>query len=194
MSRPAAVPGNETPRPARERLLAAANELFYAEGINTVGIDRIIERAGVAKASLYDNFGSKEALVRAYLADRAAGRQGRIEAWLGRYKTPREKILGIFDWLGDAAARPGYRGCYFQRANAELRVDSPVRAVLVESRAWTEELLVRLAREAGLPQPKKLARQLHILLDGATAAAAMEGGPQAAAAAKAMAAILIDAR
>src|SRR5271168_3755658 len=57
-------------RPARERLLAAADQLFYEEGFNLVGIDRVIERAGVAKASLYDCFGSKEELIRSYLQER----------------------------------------------------------------------------------------------------------------------------
>ncbi|MDB6107950.1 MAG: TetR family transcriptional regulator, partial [Gammaproteobacteria bacterium] len=63
---------------ARERLLAAADELFYENGINTVGIDRVIERAGVAKASLYDCFGSKDELVRSYLQARSEARQARI--------------------------------------------------------------------------------------------------------------------
>ena len=67
---------------ARERLLAAANELFYAEGVQTVGIDRVIERAGVAKASLYNTFGSKENLVRAYLESRhEATRKGCGTPW-----------------------------------------------------------------------------------------------------------------
>jgi AcrR family transcriptional regulator len=186
-------PATEAPKSARERLLAAANELFYAEGINTVGIDRIIERAGVAKASLYDTFGSKEELIRAYLADRNASRQVRIEAWLERYKTPREKLLGFFDWIADAIAKPTFRGCYFQRANAELKPDSACRMVLEESRAWTGELLARLAKEAGLRNPAKVAQQLHILFDGAIASAAMEGKPGAAAAAKTMAVMVLDA-
>jgi len=194
MSKTAATPAaSPPPRSARERLLAAARELFYAEGINTVGIDRIIERAGVAKASLYDNFGSKDELVRAYLADRAASRQARIEAWLERYKSPRDKILGLFDWLGDVMAQPGFRGCYFQRANAELKPEAAGRVVLGEAREWTNELVARLAKEAGLPQPKKVARQVHMLLDGAIVSAAMDGAPQAAATAKAMAATLLDA-
>src|SRR4051794_18085546 len=100
----------EKPKSARERLLAAAVELFYAEGINTVGIDRIIERAGVAKASLYDTFGSKEELIRAYLADRAAAREARVEAWLARCKSPRDKILGVFDYLAHAMSQPTFRG------------------------------------------------------------------------------------
>src|SRR5512140_50932 len=90
---------------ARERLLAAANELFYAEGINSVGIDRIIERAGVAKASLYDTFGSKEELIRAYLAERDSASRARVEAALARHKSPRDKMLAVFDYLANAMAQ-----------------------------------------------------------------------------------------
>src|SRR6201996_3201395 len=95
--------------PARERLLAAADELFYEHGINTVGIDRIIEHAGVAKASLYDCFGSKEELVRAYLQQRAEARRARIDERMSRCETPEEKILSVFDLLGQSASQPDYR-------------------------------------------------------------------------------------
>src|SRR6201996_4941325 len=105
--------------PARERLLAAADELFYEHGINTVGIDRVIERAGVAKASLYDCFGSKEELIRAYLVSRQLARQARIEAGLLCYATPRERLLGVFDLLGELTAQPDYKGCAFVKAGSE---------------------------------------------------------------------------
>src|SRR5258707_4056076 len=101
---------------ARERLLAAADELFYENGINTVGIDRVIERAGVAKASLYDCFGSKEELIRAYLAARHEARKARMAEKLARYKTPCEKLLGVFDVMGELIADPGFRGCAFTLA------------------------------------------------------------------------------
>jgi AcrR family transcriptional regulator len=84
---------------ARERLLAAADELFYENGINLVGIDRVIEHAGVAKASLYDTFGSKEELIRCYLKARSERRQARIGERMARYQTPRDKILSVFDDL-----------------------------------------------------------------------------------------------
>src|ERR1700754_1355707 len=93
---------------ARERLLAAANELFYEEGVNTVGIDRVIERAGVAKASLYKSFGSKDELVRAYLYRRHVRRSERITAQLQKYDDPREKVLGVFDVLGESFREPGF--------------------------------------------------------------------------------------
>src|SRR3982751_5978814 len=81
---------------ARERLLTAADELFYAEGIHTVGIDRVIERAGVAKASLYSTFGSKDELVRAYLEGRHELRRTRLLAGLERFDDPRDRLLGVF--------------------------------------------------------------------------------------------------
>src|SRR3569623_1161990 len=116
------VKGMATTKPegsARERLLAAANELFYEEGVHTVGIDRIIERAGVAKASLYSSFGSKEELVRAYLEGRHALRRKRIMAGLERCETPRDRLLGVFDVLAEVSSTPGFRGCAFYNASAE---------------------------------------------------------------------------
>src|ERR1700739_942696 len=92
---------------ARERLLAAASELFYAEGVHTVGIDRVIEQAGVAKASLYNTFGSKGELVRAYLEGRHADTAGRITRALGRYHPPRDRLLGVFEAQGELFAEPG---------------------------------------------------------------------------------------
>src|SRR3954467_8319110 len=96
-------------RPARDRLLAAADELFYEGGIHTVGIDRVIERAGVAKATLYDTFGSKDALIRAYLEARHEARKARLTAWLERYEDPRERLLGVFDALADLMKSKGFR-------------------------------------------------------------------------------------
>ena len=95
---------------ARERLLAAANELFYNEGVHTVGIDRIIEQAGVAKASLYNTFGSKDELVRAYLETRHASVTQRIMQAVDRYDTPRERLLAVFEGQGELFAQPEIDG------------------------------------------------------------------------------------
>src|SRR6195256_5437984 len=86
---------------ARDRLLAAADELFYAEGVHVVGVDRIVERAGVTKASLYNTFGSKDELVRAYLQNHFRRRQARVAQILATNKTPRERILGVFGEVED---------------------------------------------------------------------------------------------
>src|SRR6201990_194804 len=104
---------------ARERLLAAANELFYNEGVHTVGIDRVIEQAGVAKASLYNTFGSKDELVGAYLEGRHASMAARIMRSLEKYRTPREKLLGVFEAQGELFTEPGFRGCAFVSASSE---------------------------------------------------------------------------
>src|SRR6202167_685831 len=104
---------------ARERLLAAADELFYADGVQTVGIDRIIAHAGVAKASLYNIFGSKEELVRAYLESRHAGTSERVSRALMRYRTPRDRLLGVFDAQGEQITDPAFNGCAFTMASAE---------------------------------------------------------------------------
>jgi AcrR family transcriptional regulator len=178
--------------PARERLLAAAEALFYEEGFNTVGIDRVIERAGVAKASLYDCFGSKEELVRSYLQSRNEARQARLTAGLAQFGTPRERLLGVFDLLGKLIAEPTFRGCAFVKAGAESRPGSSVRGVCDDSRAWMRELFTGLAREAGAANPQARAQQLVMLYDGASISAQMDGNAQAAAAARAVAAALLD--
>ena len=178
---------------ARERLLTAANDLFYDEGVHTVGIDRVIERAGVAKASLYSSFGSKDELVRSYLTARQAARETRMLERLARYGTPRERLLGVFDVLGEVIAEPNFRGCAFVRASAEARPESGVKAVCESARAWTRALFVRLAREAGVVESERLARKLVLLYDGALVAAQMDGDSTAAAAARTVAASLIEA-
>jgi AcrR family transcriptional regulator len=177
---------------ARERLLDAANELFYAEGVHTVGIDRVIERAGVAKASLYNTFGSKDELVRAYLEGRHARMAGRITAYLERYADPRDKLLGIYEAQGELFAEPGFRGCAFVSASAE----SPGEAVSRASddyRGWVRTLFADLASQAGAAEPERLARQLHMIYDGASLSTRMDRDPAAAANARAAAAILLDA-
>jgi AcrR family transcriptional regulator len=179
---------------ARERLLAAATELFYEEGVHTVGIDRVIERAGVAKASLYSTFGSKEALVRAYLESRAETRRQRIAQRIARYDNPRDRLLGVFDYLADAVTSPTYRGCAFANASAEgPRSETRVTQVCSDARAWFRGLLVELARDAGAVDPEQLAGQLVLLYDGAVMGSSMDRDPAAPARARAIAELLLDA-
>lgn len=189
-----AVPAPEARRrSARERLLAAADELFYEEGLHAVGIDRVIERAGVAKASLYNIFGSKEELIRAYLDAKHAARRARLENHLLRYRTPREKLLGVFDLQSEIAGEQGFRGCAFIRASSELAPGSPLKQVCDLTRAWLRGVLRDLARDAGAQHPEQLAGQLVLLYDGAAVAAQMDGERDAARRARATAAALIDA-
>ncbi|MET0282690.1 MAG: TetR/AcrR family transcriptional regulator [Steroidobacteraceae bacterium] len=178
---------------ARERLLAAAQELFYEEGIHTVGIERVIERAGVAKASLYNTFGSKDELIRAYLQARQDSRRARLEQRLGALATPREKVLAIFQDIGEMAGKPDYRGCAFVRASAELSRVSGVKNICDQSRLWLRALLTDLARAAEARDPEALARQLVLLYDGTAVSAQMDGPCDAGHAARAAATQLLDA-
>src|ERR1700759_4346105 len=179
---------------ARERLLAAATELFYAEGVHTVGIDRVIERAGVAKASLYSTFGSKDELVRAYLEGRAELRRKRVTERLERAKGPRGGILAMFDGLAESAAQPTYRGCAFVKASSEgPRGESKVDQVTADSRAWLRDLFVDLARQVGSSGPGRTGQQLFVLYDGAMIGAAMDHDPAAVGLARGMAEMMIDA-
>lgn len=193
MSEVAPVYTSRPARPgARERLLAAADELFYEEGLNLVGIDRVIERAGVAKASLYNIFGSKDELIRAYLEAKHVARRERLEKHLLKYATPREKILGVFDLQSEIVSEPGFRGCAFVRANAELKPGSPVKQVCDLTRAWLRGVFAGLARDAGAECPDELAQQLALLYDGAAVSAQMDGGGSATGRARALAAALLD--
>jgi AcrR family transcriptional regulator len=178
---------------ARERLLAAANELFYNEGVHTVGIDRVIEHAGVAKASLYNTFGSKDELVRAYLEARQASVEQRITRAVDRYNTPRERLLAVFEGQGELFAQPDYRGCAFSRASAESRPGDLTEQASDTYRGWVRALLTELAAEAGAPEPEILARQLQLLYDGSGISARMDHDPAVAVAARAAAAALLDA-
>ena len=102
---------------ARERLLAAADELFYHEGVQSVGVDRVVQKAGVAKASLYSLFGSKEELVQAYLDARHDDSRKQVERTLTRFRTPRERLLGVFDAQGQIFTEPGFNGCAHMTAD-----------------------------------------------------------------------------
>jgi AcrR family transcriptional regulator len=172
---------------ARERLLAAADELFYENGVNLVGIDRIIEHAGVAKASLYDCFGSKDELIRCYLRRRSERRQALIRERMARFQDPRDKILSVFDLLEETVAQPNYRGCAFQRAGAEAGAGSTIKGACDDSRTWIRTQFTELARAAGAHDPESLGRQLVLIYDGAAVAAHVDRDLNAPKAARALA-------
>jgi AcrR family transcriptional regulator len=180
--------------PARERLLAAASELFYAEGVHTVGVDRIVAHAGVAKATLYTLFGNKEGLVQAYLTARHDRTRERMSRELAaRYTTPRERLLGVFEVQGLSFVEPGFRGCAFVGANAEATEGTSIEKATETYRTWVRSLFLDLAREAGAADPERLAGQLVLLYDGAGISAWMDHNPDTVQASTSVAATLIDA-
>jgi AcrR family transcriptional regulator len=185
----AAVPRR---RPARERLLDTADRLFYDEGVHAVGIDRVLEESGVAKGSLYYNFGSKDDLVLAYLQNRHARWAARIDAELAAATAPADKILAVFDALGDLFAQPDFRGCAFINAAAEAPVGSAEEHAAKDFRTWLHGLFATLVAEASYPDAGKLTAQLVILYDGANISAQMDRNPAAAVAARDAAASLLN--
>ena len=178
----------------RDRLLAAADDLFYEEGVHTVGIDRILERASVAKASLYGTFGSKEDLVCAYLTRRSEQRQAEVTERLSRCTSPREKALAVFELLGTRVLESKFRGCAFLNASVEgPRGPTPIRSIATKHRVWMRSLFEGLAKEMGAEDAHGVAVQLVILYDGAIVGSLMEATPQAAAYARRLASLLLDA-
>jgi AcrR family transcriptional regulator len=178
---------------ARDRLLAAADELFYAEGVQTVGIDRVIERAGVAKASLYNTFGSKENLVQAYLEGRHRATVDWLRSVIERHSDPRERLLAVFDAQGELFAEPDFHGCAFIGASAEAPDGGVIQRAADEYRVEILRLLTELAADAGARDPALFGRQLQLLFDGGGLAAQMDRDPGVAASAKSAAALLLDA-
>jgi AcrR family transcriptional regulator len=180
-------------RPARERLLDAADRLFYEEGVHAVGIDRVLDQSGVAKGSLYYNFGSKDDLVGTYLQNRHAKWAARLNGELASAATAADKILAIFDALGRLFAEPGFRGCAFNNAAAEAPAGSAEERATAHFRTWLHELFATLVTEGGYRDAAKLTAQLVILYDGANISAQMDHNPAVAAAARDAAASLLNA-
>jgi AcrR family transcriptional regulator len=176
----------------RERLLAAADELFYNEGVQTVGVDRIAKQAGASKKSLYTAFGSKEALVGAYLEGRRTAIEEHITQGLARFDTPWERLLGVFDIQGEFFAAPDYNGCPFLAASAEAAPGSLVERAHADYRAWVRALFTELAAEAGVPDHEAVGRELHLLYDAASVAANADRDPSAAVVARQAAAAILD--
>lgn len=189
--------GNEPQQPARERLLQAAEVLFYNDGIIATGIDAIVARAGVAKKSLYNNFDSKADLVAEYLVRRHA-------EWLRLYDVrvrcatdPRARVLAVFEAYedhADCAYEHGFRGCGLLNAAAELPAGHPGRDVVRGHKEEVESLLAEPLGElfAGdSAQAKALAKHLAFLLEGAIVRAGLEGRSDCVARAKEIAAEML---
>jgi AcrR family transcriptional regulator len=179
---------------ARERIVRAAGDLFYAEGIHAVGVDRVTAAAGVAKATMYQQFRSKDELVAACL-------QRRAEQWRASVADPvlalpgsaARRVGAVFERLGKTFAAPGYRGCPFINAAAEYPgPDGPVAAAIAAHRAQVRGLFAELL--AGVPAARRaaLTDQLVLLYDGTMVGAQLDQGPRAARRARAAARQLLE--
>jgi AcrR family transcriptional regulator len=170
---------------ASERVLEIASELFYEEGINTVGVDRIAAEADASKATLYAHFGNKDGLVAAYLDRRAALSRQQLKEHLDSQADAHEKLLKVFESLVDWYSQDDFRGCHFIHAGSELTdPEHPAVAVTKRHRKWVKTLFEELSDAMGAPEPHMLAAQLLMLYDGATIAADLDRYPEAARAAR----------
>ena len=164
------MPAQTAKRPSpRERLLAACDELFYRDGVHSTGIDAVIEKAGVAKGSLYYIFGGKDELVAAYLRGRLERWQQLVEAAQGGVDDPDAKILAVFDAIADYVSLPEYRGCPFHNAAAEAPAGEAQQLAIKEYRSWLRRSFRQLALETGVSDSEALAEALIVLYDGALA-------------------------
>ncbi len=181
------------PGGARERLLRAAYELFRRHSLNTVGVDRIVAEADVAKTTLYRHFSSKDELAVSVLEHHE---QVWTRDWLERTvrerKTAGAGLLAIFDAFDDWFRRDDFRGCLFTNALLETRdPGSPVQTAAATGLRNIRALIAGLAKEAGVRDPDLIARQLQMLLLGAIVHA-VEGQLDAARQAREVARVLLE--
>jgi AcrR family transcriptional regulator len=177
---------------ARERIVATAYELFSRRGIRDVGIDEVIERAGVAKATLYRHFPSKDDLVMAFLERRE---ERWTVAWVEaeakrRGTTPEDQLLAIFELFDEWFHREDFEACSFINVLLEMGPEHRVGQASVRHLASIRSIVGRLAEEARLRDPASFAHSWHILMKGSIVAAA-EGDVEAAKRARSMGRLLI---
>jgi len=177
-------------RGARQRILDTAAELFYRDGINATGVERLAAEASVSKRTLYQHFPSKAAVVEEYLR----GMEQRIADTVINSdddQTPRERLLAAFD--GHVAPGETFRGCPFHNAAVESAGTMPeVQNIVRTSKLGFADWLAELARQAGAADPRQLGNQLAVLYEGAGALATSLDDPAPWTRAKKAAEVLID--
>jgi len=192
MAVPRAKTGTREPE-ARERIVDSSYELFSRRGIQAVGVDELIEKAGVAKATLYRHFPSKDDLVLEFL-------ESREERWThelveagakSRGSTPEEQLLAIFDVFDEWFRREDFEACSFINVLLEMGPEHPLGKASMRHLENIRSMVSGLAEEAGLRDPDSFARSWHILMKGSIVSAA-EGDLEAAHRAQSMARQLID--
>lgn len=151
----------------RSRILEAANEQFYEQGIRATSADRIIDQVGITKVTFYRHFRSKSDLVVAYLEHQAAAERAWMES-VRRTGDPAGTLAALAADIGSASCEPGFRGCAFINAAAEFAdPEDPARRAVDAHREWMRGLFADIAADAGAHDADAVARQLMILRDGA---------------------------
>ncbi|MFI7578220.1 TetR/AcrR family transcriptional regulator [Micromonospora sp. NPDC049497] len=176
---------------AEDRLLAAADALFYDRGVQAVGMDDIRQASGVSLKRTYQLFPSKGHLVEAVLRRRDRAIRAELDAYTSARPTPAERLLAVFDYLYDWFSQPDFRGCAFINTFAELGGASAnvVDIVRTHKQAVADHIA---ALVASADRPPALAGQLLILANGAMVTAAIVGSPEPAREAREAARRLLD--
>ncbi|WP_019069001.1 TetR/AcrR family transcriptional regulator [Streptomyces hokutonensis] len=156
---------------ARERLLRTAGQLFYAEGIHKVGVDRLVVESKVTNATFYRHFRSKEDLAVAYIGSVDQAIRTQIGSLMAA-DAPADGILrGIGASLVEQIRSPGYRGCAFLNAAAEFPdPDHPVHRAVVQHRAWFQQTITGLFADITVAEAEHAGRHFVMLRDGAMSA------------------------
>ena len=185
------LPAKESPAPTRrprqrltkrDQLLETAWQLFHRNGYHATGIDRILADAGVAKMTLYKHFRSKEELILAVLEKRSDQFRESFSRFLrAKKRAPERQVLAVFDWLITWVSSKEFRGCFFQKAMAEYQdLHDPIhRAALAHKTAFYGEIR-GMVMETDLTNPKALADQLGLLVEGAIVSSHATGSPMPA--------------
>jgi AcrR family transcriptional regulator len=163
---------HRTSAPARERLLDAADQLFYAQGIAATGVDAVLRRAGASPATLYAHFAGKDGLVAAYLERRHLRWRAAWDRVLAEADNPGDRLLSVLDALALFRQREASsRGCAVLAAAAELpTADHPARAWIDADTTLLHDRLRELAVSAGVAEPNALVTELVLIYDGTLAA------------------------
>lgn len=178
----------------RQKLIAAADSLFYNQGIRAVGVDAIARAAGVTKRTLYYHFKTKDDLIAAYLEGRDRPTLGRYQSLVPETREPAaRRVQRVFEHLGKSSQDRHWRGCSFLRAAAEFAnlPGHPTRRIAARHKKSFESWLEDILRMDGIAEPAELARQIMILFDGAVAQILIHRDPFYASSAAKAAEILI---
>lgn len=170
---------DSSPTSKRDQLVDSAFRLFYRDGYHAVGIDTILREADIAKMTLYHHFRSKEELIVAALEKRGAQIGAEIAAALAEAgSSPRKRLLAIFDWYEAWFRSPEFNGCAMLRAAGEYpEIGSPVHQAVIRIKQAGRDRLEAILSDLELPQPKALAIQIDMLLQGAISCAHTFGDP-----------------
>lgn len=178
--------------PTREALLEAACVLFYQRGIHATSVDSILEKAGVARQSLYFHFTSKDGLIAEFLKVRDARWRGAMQRHIASAGGPGEKLLAIFDFLAARFAEPDFHGCAFINTAVEYGDPKhPFHQLSADHKARVRADILALCREADLSEAEDVASHLALLMEGAIVTEQVTPGSQAARQARQIAEILI---